>query len=103
MQETKKDKEETKKDKEETEKDKETEMDKKETGRKENKMLKKEVRVGGCVQALAYMKTEQDGVSIPDVDRVMAKLDQFKTRLRKEEALQDKLRSEEEGRMTVDA
>ena len=39
-------------------------------------------RVDGCVQALAYMKTEQDGVSITEVDRAMAKLDQFKTWLR---------------------
>ena len=58
-------------------------------------------RVDGCIQALAYMKTEIDGVNLQDVDRALAKLDQFQTWLWTEEVIQEKLRYEE-GRMTVE-
>ena len=60
-------------------------------------------RVDACVQALAYLQTEDDNVNISDVDRALAKLTMFKRRLRKEETVQERLRREEEGRLTVEA
>ena len=40
-------------------------------------------RVDACFQALVYLKTEINGVNIADVDRALAKLTMYRTRLRR--------------------